>query len=336
MSVVVVGSANLDRVFRVERIPGPGETVLARSSTDHCGGKGNNQVVATARAGASAQFVCALGADDAARQLLTSLQEAGVEVVAHEVSAPTGLAHITVGDDAENSIVVSAGANGLLQLDDTDLAAIRAAHFLLMQLEVPLDTVELAAAEATAAGTLVVLNAAPVAPLRRELLALVDVLIVNEHEASQLAAGPGEDATGFSAEQAGRRLLETVPAVIVTLGSAGALVCVPGPDPESDSDVRTELVPAHRVRAVDSTGAGDTFCGALVAALDRANGTSSADAAGSGIERDPSTLASRPLGLDELVEATRFATAAAALSVQRPGAVSSIPQIEEIIDALSH
>lgn len=273
--VIVVGSANLDLVYRVHALPAPGETVLATGAAKHPGGKGNNQVIAVARAGAPATFLAAIGADADGDLLVAALEQAGVTLLLRRPATPTGTALITVDDAAENSIVVNSGANNdLVDLTDDERTALATASILLMQLETPLPTVVAAAEAARAAGTTVVLNAAPFRPLPPELLALVDLLIVNEVE----AAAVGEEQ------------LAQVPECVVTLGARGAVV--------RDRTGAETAVASPKVDAVDTTGAGDTFCGALVAALDD--------------------------GLD-LVAAARFAVAAAALSVQREGAVSSIP-----------
>ncbi|MGO4534332.1 ribokinase [Leifsonia sp. 2MCAF36] len=301
MSTVVVGSANLDLVYRVDRIPSPGETVLARSADAVAGGKGNNQAVAAARAGAAVTFVVALGSDTAGDRLAAEARATGATVLDRRVDAPTGTALITVDPAGENSIVVDSGANALLTgLRPDEREALAAADVLLLQLETPLETVVEAATQARAAGALVVLNAAPVRDLPAELLERVDILVVNEHEAALLApetVTPGEAAAALAAD--GR-------SVVLTLGGAGCLVVPFGAEPVS--------VPAHRVAVVDTTGAGDTFCGAFAAELDRAGGRTA-------IKSDRSA---------SLAAAARFATAAAALSVQRPGAVPSIPTLEEI------
>ncbi|PPF64959.1 ribokinase [Clavibacter michiganensis] len=292
MSVVVVGSANVDLVYTVASIPAPGETVLATGGSRHPGGKGANQAIAAARAGAATTFVALLGDDDGGALLRDSLRGAGVVDATRITAGETGTALITVDARAENTIVVNSGANALFtSLTDDQAQLIRDAELLVLQLEIPLETVRAAAAVARAAGTRVLLNAAPVRPLPSEVLALVDVLIVNETEAAQLA---GDDATDlFSRAQA---LTRSVPSVIITLGSAGSILLHRG-------DAELTRVEAHEVEAVDTTGAGDTFCGALASALDE--------------------------GLD-LASAARFATAASALSVQRAGAVPSIPHRKEI------
>lgn len=280
MSVTVVGSGNVDLVSQVERIPEPGETVLSTGFATHAGGKGNNQATAAARAGAATTFVGAFGDDDNGARLRASLTDSGVRPLVRTSAEPTGTALITVSATGENAIVVNAGANATLtDLTPEERSAIAGADLVLMQLEIPLETV---LAAATIASGRVVLNAAPAQPLPHELLAAVDLLIVNEHEAALLGGA--------------EHLLTVVPALVVTLGAKGALV--------RTRDTSTE-VPGISVDVVDTTGAGDTFCGALVAALD---------------ERVP------------LDEAVRFATVAAALSVRRAGAVPAIPTREEIDD----
>ncbi len=280
MSVLIVGSGNVDLVSRVERIPVPGETVLSTGFATHAGGKGNNQATAAARAHAHTTFVGAFGADDNGTRLLTSLRESGVRPLVRTSTEPTGTAMITVASTGENAIVVNPGANATLtDLTEDERNAIAEATIVLLQLEIPLETVIEAAHAAT--GT-VVLNAAPARPLPRDLLDAVDLLVVNEHEA-ELLGGADE-------------LRTIVPRLVVTLGAAGAVI---------HTRETTTTVAGIRVEVVDTTGAGDTFCGALVAKLDE--GTA-------------------------LHEAVGFATAAAALSVGRPGAVPAIPTREEIDD----
>ena len=283
-NVVIVGSANVDQVFRVTAIPSPGETVLSNGFSTALGGKGQNQAVAAARAGASAAFVCALGDDAFGGSIREGLAADGIDGTGvRTVDAPTGTALIAVDDSGENTIIVEAGANALLELGDADAAAIASADVLVMQLEIPLETVAQAARSARRAGTRVLLNAAPIRELPAELLADVDILVVNEHEGAFLARD-GDVAA-------------LAPIVIVTLGAAGAVAY------EGGGEVR---VPAPKVSAVDATGAGDTFCGALAARL---------------AEGAP------------LDAALRFAVAAASLSVQKHGAVPSIPLREQIESA---
>jgi ribokinase len=285
--VVVVGSANVDLVVPVERHPAGGETVLGGTLTRTPGGKGANQAVAAARAGGAAtSMVGAVGRDDAADLLLASLTGAGVDVGAvARTDVPTGTALITVDAAGENAIVVAPGANGQVAVDAAARALLSDADVVLAQLEIPLDVV-LEAARARRTGVPLVLNAAPSRDLPDALWREVDVLVVNEHEARDLA-GPGT-------ADPGRSLLHRVPAVVVTLGGAGSVVLRRGAP-----DVR---VPGRRVTVVDTTGAGDTFCGVLAAGLAR--------------------------GAD-LAAAARSAGAAAALAVTRPGAQAAVPTAAE-------
>ncbi|MEP6480966.1 MAG: ribokinase [Rhodoglobus sp.] len=248
--VVVVGSANVDQIFRVDRIPAPGETVLSNGFTTALGGKGQNQAVAAARAGSATAFIAAVGDDAFGSELRVGLSAEGIDTrLVRTVPGPSGIALIAVDDSAENTIIVEAGANSLLTaLTAADREAIAAADVVVMQLEIPLPTVIEAADAAAASHTRVLLNAAPIRDLPDALLAALDILVVNEHEASHLeAARPGV------------QLRDLVPVVVVTLGAHGALLQVRGSD-----DVR---IAAPSVTAVDATGAGDTFCGAFAAAL---------------------------------------------------------------------
>ncbi len=249
-SVIVVGSANVDQVFRVERIPSPGETVLSTGFSTARGGKGQNQAVAAARAGAPTAFIAALGDDAFGSDTRAGLIDDGVDVTGvRSLDAATGTALIAVDSVGENTIIVEAGANRLLvDLQSADAAAIAASSVLAMQLEIPLETVIAAARIARAGDTTVMLNAAPIRDLPAELLSSLDILVVNEHEASHLAG-----------ERDWRELTEQVPVVVVTLGSEGALLLRRGSD-----EVRVAAPSGH---AVDATGAGDTFCGAFAAGL---------------------------------------------------------------------
>ncbi|GAA1558999.1 ribokinase [Kribbella lupini] len=280
--VVVVGSANVDLVLPVQRIPRPGETVLASGLTRGPGGKGANQAVASARAGASTAFVAALGADDGGALLREALDGVDLSLV-QIVDAPTGTAIITVDADGENAITVAPSANAELRLTPEARAAVAEAKIVLSQLEIPFGTVQ-AAAEAS---RYFILNAAPAAELSDELLGHVDLLVVNETEAEAVAG------TKRSA------LLDRVPAAVVTLGAEGAVILTRGAD-----EVR---VPAVQVEVVDTTAAGDTFCGVLAA-----------------------TLAATSTTARDLTNAVRRATVAASLSVQTAGAIPSVPHGEAV------
>lgn len=308
-SVVVVGSANLDLVYTVPRIPAPGETVLSRRYSQSAGGKGQNQAVAAARAGSATVFIGALGSDEEGQVLLDSMSDCGIDTSrVRRLPEATGTAIIMVDDLGENSIVLNSGANAhLVALTEPELAAIGSADILLLQLEIPLETVLRAAVEARSANTQVLLNAAPMRDLGDELLSVVDVLVVNEHELVQLARqrlamehvgaeqNARQNATEPRLEEAIGVVGALVPQLVVTLGARGAIVC--------QGIERVAEIAAVSVEAVDTTAAGDTFCGVLASAL--ATG-------------------------DALVDAARFATVAASISVERRGAAPSIPFLAEI------
>ncbi|MGY1590569.1 ribokinase [Geodermatophilus sp. SYSU D00708] len=268
MSVTVVGSLNEDVLVRVHRLPGRGETVVGQGTVLAPGGKGANQAAAAGRLSADGGVVMVgrVGADPAGDRQLAALADAGVDVghVRRTPEAPTGSATIPVEEGSgENLIVVVPGANAELVPADVDVAPVRRARVVLLQLEVPLATVT---AAASVAGGTVVLTPAPPQPLPPELLSRVDVLVPNEHELLQLAgAGPGERSPADLAALA--RGLGTA-TVVVTLGARGALLVA--------ADGPALLQPPPPVRAVDTTGAGDCFCGALAVAL--AEGAAPAEA----------------------------------------------------------
>ena len=284
-AVLVAGSANLDFVVRAAHVPAPGETVLGRGFATFPGGKGANQAVACARAGgAYTRMLLALGDDPYGAVLDKALADAGVE--RHVIRAPevaSGTAFICLADDAENAITVTPGANAALR--PHHLPSLRDVSHLLLQLETPLDTVASFAHVARAAGVRVMLKAAPAAALPAGLLEDVDLLVVNEGELAALA-GPGT-----LGEQLARI---PVACVVVTLGARG---CV------ARRGAELFLQPAFPVDAVDTTAAGDTFCGALAARLAQHA---------------------------SLADALRFASAASALACTRLGAQTSVPSRAEV------
>jgi ribokinase len=284
--ILVAGSANLDFVVRSSHIPAPGETVLGSEFKTYPGGKGANQALACARAGgAVTHMLLALGDDAYALPLEQSLKSAGVELhIVRVKDQATGTAFICVAEDGQNAITVAPGAN--FSLTPADLPALTGFSHLLMQLEIPLPSVLAYARAASSQGVKVVLNAAPAQPLPAELLQLIDVLVVNQGELEVLAGGAG------SMEQCLSRI--DVRCIVVTLGEQGSCARV-------GNKMLSQA--AFKVNCIDSTGAGDTFCGALVAALSRG---------------------------DELTEALRQASAAGALACTQPGAQSSIPTQAEV------
>jgi len=284
--ILVAGSANLDFVVRAPHIPAPGETVLGSEFRTFPGGKGANQAIACARAGGAAtEMLLAIGDDAFAVPIERSLQDAGVRThVVRITDVATGTAFIVVSDDAQNAITVAPGANNALRA--AHLPALSGCTHLLLQLETPIEAVTAYAWAARSRGVKVVLNAAPARALSREVLSLVDVLVVNEGELTTVAWHRGSIAEGL------QRI--DVPCVVVTLGERGSCARVGG-------EVITQ--DGFAVDAVDTTAAGDTFCGVFVAGL--------------------------ALGLP-IAEALREANAAGALACTRPGAQDSIPTRAEV------
>jgi len=299
--VCVIGSANMDMVVRAQKLPAPGETVVGGSFHTSPGGKGANQAVAAARMGARVTMVGRLGADASGTELRKVLSREGVDLTAVRTAAgvPTGVALITVDEESgENTIVGVGGANLLVSPEDVrDVAGlIRSAEVLLMQLEVPVETVEAATSLARAAGRMVILNAAPAQPLPESLLSSLDVLIVNETEAAAIAGAESAD----DPEQLAETLRGKGPAaVVLTLGGRGAIVA---------EQSGTTVVPSIKVAATDTVGAGDAFCGTLAAM--RAEGKS-------------------------LAQAVRIGCIAGALATTKPGAISSLPTREAVGEILA-
>lgn len=301
--IVVIGSSNTDMVIRCQHMPRPGETVLGGEFMMNQGGKGANQAVAAAKLGGDVTFVAKVGDDVFGRQTVQGLVDVGVDTSQVSVSAtlPSGVALINVDANGENSISVASGANGALSREDIDRAegVIAGAAMILMQLETPLDTIMHAAALAKSHGVTVVLNPAPApgAPLPDELLRNVDIIIPNKTEA-EIISGVSIDTDDAELEAVRVLAAKGVGASIITLGSKGALMCHAG---------ECCIVPALKVKAVDTTAAGDTFCGAFCVGLTE--------------------------GMD-MRTAIGFGNRAAAISVTRQGAQQSTPTRSEV-DCLS-
>ena len=288
--IIVFGSLNMDLMVRVARAPRGGETLQGRSFLANPGGKGANQAVACARQGARVAMVGCVGEDDFGKTLRNALAGDGIDV-SHVATAggSTGVAVVMVDDDGENRITIIPGANDLLKADPEALAG----RFLLLQCEVPMPEVVRAAHIMRARGATVVMNPAPVCPLPDELWPLVDILVVNEIEASELAGLPVTDPASAAAAATSLRR-RGIPTAIVTLGSQGVLVA---------DEAGCRHFPALQVQVVDTTAAGDTFIGAMCAA--RAAGQSMDDAVRRGIQ-------------------------AATICVTRAGAQASIPYLHEM------
>ncbi len=295
--VTVVGSFNTDLVSRTPRMPVPGETILGGPFHMGPGGKGANQAVAAARLGADVTMVVKLGQDIFGDQAEANMIKEGIRpgFIFRSAETHTGAALIMLDAQGENMIVVAAGANNLLSPEDVDKAeeAIRQADVLLVQLEIPQETVARAIQMARESGVKVLLNPAPGRELSGELLGMVDVLTPNETETQIVSGLPVTDLK--EAQIAARQLLDRgVGAVVVTLGAQGALVVTPA---------GVEHVPGLQVDVVDTTGAGDAFSGALAVAL--AEGM-------------------------ELAQAVALANAAAALQVTKIGTASAMPYRDDV------
>ena len=285
--VVVIGSSNTDMTIKGNRLPKPGETVLGGEFRMGPGGKGANQAVAAQRLGADVSFICKVGRDIFGDNAISGYQKEGIDcsrILRSDKASGTAL--ILVDGNAENCIAVAPGANADLTPEDVDSVAdvIRSADYLILQLEIPVESVLRAAKIAHEAGVYVILNPAPACHLPEELFGYISLITPNQTESALLSGV--EDNLDAAVE----RLMQLgVKDVVVTLGSKGSLVI---------SEGAKTLVPSLKVKAVDTTAAGDTFCGALCVAL--SEGCSLVDAAG-------------------------FATKASALTVQKMGAQDSIP-----------
>ena len=294
--IVVVGSSNTDMTVRTKTLPLPGESVFGDELIMGAGGKGANQAVAAARLGGDVTLVCKVGKDVFGDNTVRHFAEEGLDTSwVLRSDKPSGVALITVDEHAENCIVVAPGANMDISTADIDACAglIRSASILLLQLEIPIPAVLHAAKIAFEAGVKVVLNSAPYAPVPEELFRYVDLFIPNETELSSFTGMDVVDEES-AVRACDAMMAKGVKKIIVTLGSKGALIY--------DGKALVH-VPAKKVKAVDTTAAGDTYCGALCVGL--AEGRA-------------------------LAEAAAFASAASAVTVTRPGAQASMPYRNEI------
>ncbi|WP_104086930.1 ribokinase [Arthrobacter sp. GMC3] len=306
--IVVAGSLNADLTIYCERLPMPGETLHGNGFAVNPGGKSANQAVAAGKLGAAVTLIGAVGQDSNGDMLVASTGGAGVDVShVQRVAEPTGVAIISVEDSGENSIIISAGANGTLSPAAMEPALFDGAGVVCLCLEVSLATVQAAAQAGHDAGATVLLNLSPYAPVPAELAQLTDVLLVNAHEASQFLDGlamPDADAPaaawhGALSAFAARGLKQ----VLVTLGAQGSVVL----DSSNTAEPVVRIAPTV-VRAVDTTGAGDAFTGGVAARL----------AAG-----------------DTLIEAARYASVAAALAATKKGTQTAYPSVAEVAPTLN-
>lgn len=295
--IIVVGSLNMDLVTYTGRVPVTGETIIGKSFRQIPGGKGANQADAIAKLGAEVKMIGCVGNDGMGAALLESLRRDGVDVamVKRVDGVSTGIASITVDASGNNSIIVVPGANGRLSVEDmqASLEAFEDSNIVVAQLEVPTETVKFAIKAAKQLGKLTILNPAPAAELEDELLSKVDILVPNETELELLSGIRIQNEADLE-RAAGLLIDKGVQELIVTLGSKG---CV------HFNKSGSKAYPAYKVDAVDTTAAGDSFIGALAAAISEGK---------------------------TLEEAIRFATAVGALTVTREGAQSSLPLRKEV------
>ena len=291
--ILVIGSSNTDMTVKSEKMPAPGETVLGGEFIMGPGGKGANQAVAARRLGGDVCFICKVGRDIFGDNAVAGYDREGIDT-SHVLRSDkaSGVALILVDKNAENSISVAPGANNDLTPEDIDSVAdvIKASDYLILQLEIPVESVLRAAQIAHEAGVYVILNPAPACPLPAELFSYLSLITPNAGEVELMTGVTGE----LDDKVAALRKMG-VSDVIITLGSRGSYVAPEGRE--------AELVPALKVNAVDTTAAGDTLCGALCVALSEGK---------------------------DLAEAARFATKASSLTVQKMGAQSSIPYRKDL------
>lgn len=296
-SIVVIGSSNTDMVIKTAHLPVPGETILGGTFFMNAGGKGANQAVAAARLNGQVTFVTKIGDDVFGKKSIQLYNDEGVDTsyISVDNNLPSGVALITVDDNGENCIVVASGANAALNPADINNAnmALGEASIILVQLEIPLETVKHIAGVAVKNNIQLVLNPAPACPLPDEILSAVSIITPNKKEAEMLTGCTITDMD--TAMQAAKLLADKgIKTVIITLGAEGALIL-------ADDDYT--IVPALSVSAVDTTAAGDIFNGALVVAISEQHSIS---------------------------QAVQFANNAAAISVTRLGAQASAPHRNEV------
>lgn len=295
---MVIGSTNTDMVIKAKKFPVPGETILGEQFLMNPGGKGANQAVAASRLGGIVSFLGKIGDDIFGHQAKQLLQDEGIDVgyICVDPEKPSGIALITVNQEGENMIAVAPGANGVLSPADIEpaLSFLDETELVLLQLEIPLETVLYASEAAARKGKKVILNPAPATDLQDKLLKNLYMITPNETEAEILTGVQVKEEE--SALRAAIKLKEKgIEVVVITMGANGAFIL---------SDEYTGMVNAPKVKAVDTTAAGDTFNGALVVALS---------------EGKP------------LLQAVEFACKAASVSVTRNGAQASAPYKEELV-----
>lgn len=298
--LVVLGSINVDHILTLADFPSPGETKMGIDYQPAFGGKGANQAVAAARAGITTQFIAAVGEDSAGQTVITALNNDHINTDNIEIipRVNTGLAMIFINQQGENEIGIYGGANNALTPEVVTLhqSIITESNMLLVQLEIPTETIELAIQWAKEATIPVILNPAPAKPLSQKLLSRIDIIVPNQTETELLTGVKIRDNKQDPRKAAAILHKKGIPTVIITLGENGVFV---------SEDHHSYSVAAHKVKVIDTLGAGDTFCGALAAAL---------------------------LEGKSLEEAVKFSNQAAAITVSRKGAIPAIPYKQEILN----
>ncbi|MCB2339624.1 ribokinase [Clostridium estertheticum] len=299
--VCILGSINMDMVVSIDRMPLVGETIFSENFKLAHGGKGANQAVASRRLGAEVYMIGKIGQDSNGLQIVNALEKEGINVnsIFNDEVKPTGTAIITVDNKGDNSIIVVAGANMALNLEEIDKCkeVIASSDIIVAQFETPIEVTMEAFKFAKENGVITILNPAPAKKIPKELFAYTDIIVPNETEATTLTGVNVQDLE--SAKQAANSFLDNkVKYVIITLGHMGAAVI---------SKQEAVLIPAYKVNAIDSTAAGDSFIGAITTKLTKSN-----------------------LNIKTLVEAVKFANKVSAIVVQREGAQASIPFLNEI------
>lgn len=304
-NVCILGSINMDLVLRVNRLVKPGETILSKDFKKVSGGKGANQAVAAKRLGANVSFIGMVGADDNGFEILKAFKEDKIDVSHIKVSNndPTGMAIITVDDDGRNSIVVVPGAN--MKIDNTSIEeakdVIKDSKLLIAQFETSIEATIKAFKVAKENGVITILNPAPARNIPEELLKLTDIIAPNETEVFELTDIKVDDNDKIR-EAADKLIEKGVKFVIITLGERGAALA---------SQERLTIVPAYKVKAVDTTAAGDSFIGALATKLQN----------------------KKEVDFENMEEAIKFANKVSSIVVQKQGAQPSLPYLDEVLKA---
>jgi len=310
--VLIIGSSNMDLNIYSKRFPNPGETVTGGTFKQFLGGKGANQAVASVRSGSTTYFIGKIGTDNFGNQMISQLSKEGIEIshVIRDNENASGVAFILIDENGENMISVAPGSNFNLSIEEikTKEAVIKNAHVLVVQMEIPIKTIERVIKIASKGNVVKILNPAPLKPIPIDILKKLDIIIPNRGELFQLYSflNPDEELQGKGESEiikASKRLVQLgIKTVITTLGDKGCLIYF-------GSEDKVVEIPSPKVNAVDTVGAGDCFIGALASRINQG---------------------------EHIVEAVKFATIAASIAVKRKGAQDSMPFLNEIEENLEN